>query len=362
MLSKPYKYLLLATVFSLIQFYWLLETHENLEIHLAGLEKGLSTIPSNPLHVSDNHQETIRQSNLPTTTIPVFYNLYVNPDNQSDVPRVRQLVSEQLSGLTPEIYNPIYVQSIGHPMTIPNTTMIGHHDSGTEMLTLHSLWDYCLNHSDETVLYLHSKGSYHNRHENDLLRRFLTFGAVQWTSTTSTKEIKLPDLCDVLSSRFSPYPHPHTSGNMWMARCRYISKLIHPLAFTDKMEQVPRAPGLKRRFEYYLVGRGRFAAEHWVYSHPSVRPCDTYRGNFSCGYDNLPDVLAAENFDSIATAPRFPYKFYRPLEELKPWTGIQHRWREYQPLYNETPTESWWGWRIDDWKKDARENWSVSLS
>jgi hypothetical protein len=353
MASRPYKYLLITVLTSLVQLCWLVRINHDLTCPRVSREDPLPVASWSPLRLLPEAETVVHNAgnDFHPRKIPVFYNLFVNPNNISDVPRVLKLVKEHLSMLSPVRHRPVYIQSIGHSIYIPNTSLLGHHPNGTEMITLHSLWRYCRNHTNENVLYLHSKGSYHDRRENDMLRRFLTFGAVECISKSSN----LSDSIDVCSSRFSPYPHPHTSGNMWMAQCSYVSKLINPHQFVYKMENVPRAPGLKRRFEYYLVGRGRFAAEHWIYSHPTVRPWDVYGGNFSCGYSNLPDHLVADDFQKLEKAPRFPYIFYRPLEELKPWTGLIHRWNEYLVLYNETPTESWWGWKIDEWKMEAKK-------
>ena len=62
------------------------------------------------------------------------------------------------------------------------------------------------------------------------------------------------DTCNVCSSRFSPVPHPHTSGNMWLARCDYIKKLIDPLIFEAAMNSLDYDGG-----EAFLAcdGRGR---------------------------------------------------------------------------------------------------------
>ena len=38
----------------------------------------------------------------------------------------------------------------------------------------------------------------------------------------------MPSSCNVCSMRMSPIPHPHTPGNMWAARCSYVSNLIDP--------------------------------------------------------------------------------------------------------------------------------------
>ena len=180
-------------------------------------------------------------------SIPVFYNLFVNPDLKSDVPRVIGLVEEQLSLLPPKNHD-IFVTTIGMHVNISaatmmnnsNATEIGYHEVGSEILTLHSLWEYCQNHADQSVMYLHSKGSFHNRPENDLLRRFVTIGAAECSlhMDRSRQHDAVSSSCDVCSSRFSPYPHPHTSGNMWTAKCSYVAKLINPLDFEERMETV----------------------------------------------------------------------------------------------------------------------------
>ena len=316
----------------------------------------------------DNRQQT-SLSNTTTdsttiyhadTNIPIFYNLYINPDNQDDIPRVKDLVKEQFQQIQPSIHWPVYVQSIGQLSkdiidSIPNSILLGHHSTGSEILSLHSLWEYCQNNTDKSVIYLHSKGSYHPRTENDLLRRFMTYGA---TSTQCTN--LLESECDTCSSRFTPYPHPHTSGNMWLARCSYVSKLIDPTLFTDQMDTVPIAnqqqnSNNKGKVKEYMIGIGRFAAEHWIYSHPNGRPCDLYTGTFSVGYFDIPNILNENEFQ-LSHAPRFQsLSSYRYLESMKPWTGLQHRWKEYQVLYNETPTESWWGWRLNEWNDERSE-------
>ena len=37
------------------------------------------------------------------------------------------------------------------------------------------------------------------------------------------------------------------------------------------------------------IGKGRFAAEHWIHSHPSVMPCDLSKDKLCVWpYDNIP--------------------------------------------------------------------------
>lgn len=50
------------------------------------------------------------------------------------------------------------------------------------------------------------------------------------------------------------------------------------------------------------LGVGRFAYEHWVHSHPAVRPCDVLDHPFHYGYENLPP----EDYRiRLAPAPRY---------------------------------------------------------
>ena len=94
----------------------------------------------------------------------------------------------------------------------------------------------------------------------------------------------MPEFCNVCSAHFSPVPHFHTHGNIWAAKCSYVLKLVPPNVFAKEMEKVYNsapadlAPIIQTwgANQEHLMGRGRFANEHWVHSHPSVQPCDLY--------------------------------------------------------------------------------------
>ena len=87
------------------------------------------------------------------------------------------------------------------------------------------------NNHETKIIYLRSKGSYNDTPEYKKLRSFLTKGALSKECAGSDDDNDLPDKCNVCSSRMPPLPHPHTPGNMWLARCDYVSKLIDPLAY-----------------------------------------------------------------------------------------------------------------------------------
>mmetsp|Transcript_15471 Transcript_15471/g.38523 ORF Transcript_15471/g.38523 Transcript_15471/m.38523 type:complete len:421 (+) Transcript_15471:66-1328(+) len=296
------------------------------------------------------------------TNIPVFYNLYVSTEgNDEDVAaaasekiRVEKLVVDQLKQLDAHVHYPVYVNSIGQQLSIPGTVQLGHYVEGQETLTLHSLWNHCQHHRHQQnarVVYLHSKGALHDREENDILRSFVTAGA---TSPKCTNNL-LADKCDVCSIRFTPFPHPHVSGNMWSARCQYIAQLPDPFVFADMMETVRRVKTARRD---YHVGRRRFAVEHWVHSFPTCLPCDVYTGNFTCGYDGARAELDNDIDLEWTAAPRFQLEYFRGNKEkdrkIDYWTGLDARIEEYRTLYNQTPSENWWGWKFNTWVQQSQ--------
>lgn len=270
-------------------------------------------------------------------TIPVFYNLYTSRTNRSEVQRVRNLVSEQLTALRPE-HSPVYIHSIGRRLRITNTTLLTHQKEGSEMITLHSLWKFCKTNRDRKVVYLHSKGSFHAKRDNDLLRNFMTLGAL------SKECANLPSSCNVCSSRFSPFPHPHPPGNMFLARCDYVAKLIDPAEFPQRMNDVP---GVHNETVEWKYGSGRFSSEHWIGSAPSMKPCDLYTSaRYTWGYDGLPETVDVVHDFELQPAPRFHMAAFRMRKKIGYWATRLHRIEEYRVLYNETPDESWWGWNV----------------
>jgi hypothetical protein len=173
-----------------------------------------------------------------------------------------------------------------------NLSLTGYSPEGSEMLSLQALYEYCAAHPDKTVVYLHSKGTYHPSKINDDYRRLLMKGVLQGCR-------EMPSDCDVCSARFSPLPHSHAPGNMWKARygtdyfiivwlitrCAHINLLIPPIEFVERMAAVHDTDNDWRR------GTGRFASEHWVHSHPYVTPCDVFPGPFVWSYELIPGKL-----------------------------------------------------------------------
>lgn len=320
--------------------------------------------------------------------IPVFYNLYLDPKaDQNETIRVQNLVNDQLSYLIPDIHYPVYVHSIGKELPIPNTELLQHHTEAAETVTLHSMWQYCREHKEKKVVYLHSKGSYHHNPQNEALRMFLTRSVLSRQCAYKDEHKASSDegssssafACDVCTNRFSPFPHPHTSGNMFLADCEYVSQLIDPLEFEGRMHDIPRIKEWKEvpiqaRVHRSCVGIGRFACEHWIHSAPFVRPCDLFKSSsFIFGYDGIPNATVVDTIDlegedsafELQAAPRFQYRTYTTDRTVDYWTGLEYRLQEYQTLYNATPawpslsssssssSSAWWGWKMDSWVDEA---------
>lgn len=271
--------------------------------------------------------------------IRIFYNLFIKSAEEES--RVVQFVSEQFSNIDPNLHEKdIFINSIGYPMSNFSDVQINqHYPEGGEDITLHSIWEYC---NDETnrdgkVIYLHSKGSFHPDEKNNRMRRFLTEGAL------SDECANLPNDCDVCSSRMSPYPHPHTPGNMWLARCKYIFKLLDPYALRDG--ELPN----EFNNDNDLKGFGRFFFEHWIYSHPSVRPCDVYKGKeYTWGYDNIPDVNFTKDLQKAPRRNAFVNSWYCGVfkKSVNNTNGyLEDRKWNYKQLYNVSMlNESWYLW------------------
>lgn len=298
-----------------------------------------------PLRGVSSKKSTLKISPSNNKLIHIFYNLFVNDSDDSG--RVLRIFDEQARTLNPQLHDMnISINSIGFQLPyFPKHLSREHHHEGGEDVTLRSLWEYCRSSDDHNakVVYLHSKGSFHPNERNNRLRRFLTEGAL------SEECANLPDDCDVCSSRMSTHPHPHTSGNMWLARCSYVVKLLDPYSLRSrKLSPIfSKDDGCK--------GFGRYFFEHWIYSHPSVKPCDLYPGReYTWAYENIPDEGFKKN---LRKAPRFDFAVYVGLLREKYWYCREDRSSQtrqgfffnrvfnYYHLYKiPFPDKSWYLW------------------
>jgi len=234
--------------------------------------------------------------------IPIFYNLFIK--QQEDISRIKGYFQEQ-SAITLPIHRMIV--SLIAEFDLPKDffpadsshVMIDHVESGSELVSLHKVWEHCQLVSDDQafdslVVYLHDKGSLHPNRRNDLMRQRITKGAL------SEACANLPDTCNVCSMRFSPLPFPHVSGNMWLARCSYVKKLIAPSTFSKKMDSF--------RGKGNGWGKQRFALEAYIHYHNDARPCDVLPDNINYTWSYSDNASLFDDEPQIKAAPCLPYE------------------------------------------------------
>jgi hypothetical protein len=142
--------------------------------------------------------------------------------------------------------------------------------SGNEDVTLAALHRFCsaaaLEGREAYVLYFHPKGSFHPSTRNEKYRQAVGHYVLRRPEGCLTAMAH--GHCDACGLRFSEHPHAHFPGNMWWANCSYVSQLYPP--------DIPRGELKGVNLPDYCIGIGRFASEHWIGSHPLIRPCDCF--------------------------------------------------------------------------------------
>ena len=297
----------------------------------------------------------------------MFYNLYV--DALINISRVSTIVRQQLSQLDPERHQ-LQIVSNGvakNPRTLaiddlPIIKDAGflHVPDGQENSTLQELWSYCsvqTTDPSEVVVSVHSTGYYHDHPAQGLWRDYLQVGAL------SEECLQMPPgTCNTCGSRMSPLPFAHVPGNMWAARCSYISKLIEPKLFQNAMDVVlgkrkkepencPAPGGLADN----CYGVGRFSNEHWVLSHPEAQPCDLdSKLKYAWGEPTVHQFLSLDLFMQnlngdklLHPAPRGDMSAYQHVDACHSCgLDLSERVKEYKILYKQEPPSMWWGWKF----------------
>jgi len=248
----------------------------------------------------------------PGANTTVFVNAYVHPtdldkrNNGFQILR-RQLEQMRASPAWPSV-RAVRIVSIGSRLAGgcgDRCGVLRHVRQGTEAVTLGELYKFCAAAPPgASVAYVHNKGSFHPSENNTRLREMLMRALFHGCLVADR------GLCNVCGARFSPQPHAHMPGNMWIATCAHVRRLRPPAGFPADMAAVAEAEAARCtarlaargrkssvllgknnacRFPAPMMGTGRFAAEHWVTSHPNSWPCDVYDdGPYSFGYAALP--------------------------------------------------------------------------
>ena len=241
--------------------------------------------------------------NRPTS---IFFNMYMHP---REVKRSFAIVHEQLRQVNESTHqrhqSTVHFNLMGgdirpwageHGPEIVKTVCgdydikcnyLDYYPDGNENITLHQLWSHCREHPRHRVTYLHNKGSFRKDRGNTKIRRLATRSAL---APSCLRMPLRPDYrCNQCSLKFHTLPYFHWTANIWTADCGYVQNLTDPLLYEQKrwdlyrdlwkehqdvdcMPPFPSSDDLNAMKQY---GLGRYSMERWLFSHPSMLPCDT---------------------------------------------------------------------------------------
>jgi len=232
--------------------------------------------------------------------------------------------------------------------------MITAQQEGNEDLTLQPLYE----NRSSRVMYIHSKGTYHPSQVNNMLRDVLM------KAVTSSECLSMPSdgTCDTCGSQLAIFPTLHYSGNMFVAECDYVAKLISPKDFEAKKRGTIDALlfnatiAVAYGIDSYQFpesernsGTGRYAMEHWLGSHPDFKPCDVFSeeiyGFIVHDIKHLTGAMTKILVPKLRTSldPNFkPLPHWRLPDMKSSFLELPGRMYQYQSLYDKLPDNSSW--------------------
>lgn len=315
--------------------------------------------------------------------VAIFFNTFQKP---YDTERANQIIVDQLQKVNAQQLlqnSTIYYSRFGDYTTNPfplSTCENDNHrkcvqfaaeDDGDEKDTLQYLYDYCIANKNDTAVYIHTKGAYTPSDENDLLRDILM------EAVTSEECLDIDtSSCNTCSTQFHGVPS-HYPGNMWVAQCDYVSKLIPPNEFEGKkhniLQMVKDSTNAIENSNFFetkfndgtsfkfhksklwmlesesMLGINRFAMEQWIGSHPDMTPCEVFSPK-----DGVPIFRYGTIEEKGLNAATLT-----PVQHLAPGVNFKEFWQEksfklhplfrkpgrifdYNVLYSKEPVETSW--------------------
>jgi hypothetical protein len=239
-----------------------------------------------------------------------------------------------------------------------NCVLSSHFDEGGEIDTLSELYTFCQTAEDSTrAVYIHNKGSFHPGIGNDRWRRAMT------DAVTDERCLKpANETCDLCGLQFVAPPKMFNillPGNFFAASCKYVKRLLSPSTFAEKLPKLQRGKTW-RSFQFntikkkrWVLGSGRYAAEHWITSHPSIMPCDLSVQEdywYWEGHDHSKDEFQWSMWPRSDANRSGQTKWPESIKDGNPDLRLReygllasqlYRWIN---LYNSTPSESSWIW------------------
>lgn len=287
----------------------------------------------------------------------VFYNLYVGRDDHK-LQYALRLVNRQIQLLrsTAKWHSvPLFYTHIGNPKANfnfdSNAHLLKYTPAADESATLDELHSYCQENTNALVLYIHSKGTFHPSYANDIYRTFNMRGATSpecvnaltrdMDEDGNNNDSNTAAQFNVCGSRFSAFPHYHFPGNMFLAKCSYVQRLVRPSELPQKMKEIVQEMKINTtESDAWMYGIDRFAYEHWIGSHPGVKPCDIYPDDsYKFGYDNLPEYNVYQAL--VQPAPRYLDHSFMKMHAFWQLEGRLFEWKYLHP--GEQPSDWVWG-------------------
>lgn len=275
----------------------------------------------------------------------LFYNIFFK---EAQSHKTLAIIQEQMDQIRNSSLanSTIYYNTIGFNDSICPPDLkcrnLNFYPKANEEVTLQSLHEYCQKHPQARVSYIHNKGSFSQK-DMRFLRHHATKAALSDKCSGST--------CSVCGMIFQSTPYFHFSSNMWTAQCSYIKNLVSPLEYEPKRRALCQSTELDRRMRDHdddknpfcppsnsngtnnnddpgklaMYGFGRYSAERWIASHPSLVPCSIFPGNIgSCRSCDWEENLI------VARRKRPKFTFYH-------WQTLAMLLAEYELMYKQAP-------------------------
>lgn len=319
--------------------------------YIAGFTEIMNGMASGIGNTAVNRGQGLFSKNIDKRRVSIFYNIFISPANVTNGLRIvnEQLEARYKSALAAA---PLYYTQIGAANVSidcpPPCTRIRAVEEGNEVLTLQTLYEHCLSHPSELVVYIHNKGSFTETPQNEKLRRLLT----QAVFSDECAAMPPDSGCDTCSARFKALPFFSMPGNMFVAECAYVVMLRPPKTFQEYKERTIHKAWNDTKWlnennaskypEWQFtrvswVGLDRYAMEHWIHSHPHSQPCDVYPGPWGGNYQYPPNVPW---IPERAVAPRDAENWKNA--QFHPWIMLPGRLYEWKELYGEVPRNDSW--------------------
>ncbi|KAL9185715.1 hypothetical protein ACHAXT_003492 [Thalassiosira profunda] len=322
-------------------------------------------------------------------TIVIFYNLFV-PHTREGVENAVGVVQDQmgqvsaalhrLEGPSGEKKGVVFYNLIGNEDGLPRGQMsalchrlhprldcrrLRHYHNGTEAVTLTNLHEFCnspivADANRTRVVYLHSKGSYHDHGKQRPWRREMT------NSSLDPHCLYPPDAsCDVCGAQYYTMFASMFPGNMWTAKCSYIQKLLPPVEGGEYAKR--REEAIKQFFllkqegimqntlpwhQDVFYGLDRYQWEHWVGGHPSLIPCEMHSPAKGF-WDMVSGKVVPEDYkwglarrDMVYEVPGKPKQWLSNNEQanFRQFYYLAGNMLKWIKLYNAVPSQESWVW------------------